>query len=225
MKLFIFDTETTGLDHRRHGIIQLAAQVRIHGTVEDEFELFARPEDLMVEDQALAINERTREEIDTWPPRRMFHQCLLARLSKWIDRYNSADKLTPVAYNGWFDYQMLSEEFARQGDKYFGSWFNHTLIDPLPVIRFLQTVGGFRDLPNCRLATVADWMGIDTAGAHDAMADVRMLAAVVDGLREMVSVKNQHEARRTIMGEDEPPPKLEMLTTKDLNLMLKGERP
>jgi DNA polymerase III epsilon subunit-like protein len=43
MKICFVDTETTGLDAKRHGIIQIAAIMEVNGVEAERFETFIRP--------------------------------------------------------------------------------------------------------------------------------------------------------------------------------------
>ena len=63
-KILWVDTETTGTDPGKNGIIQLAGVLEINGHEISSFDLKIRPfaEDV-IEDTALAVNGFTREEL------------------------------------------------------------------------------------------------------------------------------------------------------------------
>ena len=218
MKLFEFDTETTGLDAKKHGIVQLAAIIKIDGEMVVQFELFARPDGLEIDDKALEVIGKTRKELNEYPPRPAFLQTLKDILGDYVDQYDKSDKFIPCAYNGWFDYQMLGEEFRRQDDKYFGSWFNHELNDPLLMINWIRRMGGFRDLESRKLVDVAAWLGIEVENAHNAMGDVIMMDQVIDAIDKMIATPSQHETRRRVMKPDEEVP-----ADDPLSKLLRGE--
>lgn len=191
MKLLIFDTETTGTNPYDHSIIQFAGIIIVDGEIIDRKTLYMSPGMQKVDPKALEVNGRTVDEIFLWPSIYEFHSSLTNWFGEYIDKYDSSDKLTPCAYNGWFDYQFLAETFKRAHDKWFGSWLNHRLIDPLPVLRFLVAAGLIDSPANFKLSTIAEMLGIDTKGAHDAMADVLMLKQIVDKLFTMVAINSQ----------------------------------
>jgi len=55
---------------------------------------------------------------------------------------------------------------------------------PFDVLQFAQSfrVAGLLDLPNLQLETVCAHFGIDTSGAHSALADILNTKAVFDKL-------------------------------------------
>jgi len=177
-KLFIFDVETTGLDPICHDIIQLAYIIDIDNEVRDRGCLYIRPEHPgNIQEEALKVNGRTVEEISGWPSPDAAYRDFIDMLSRHVDQYDSQDKFYPVAYNGHFDYDFLSCFFTRRNDPYFGSWFNHRLLDPLSLIRFLDFQGHI-DSRNLKLKTMCDYFSItppQSGGFHDAIYDVEML--------------------------------------------------
>ena len=187
MKTLYFDFETTGLNPMVHAPIQFAGIIDVDGKIVDEFEYFASPGAMEVDNKALEVNGRTLKEILAWPSQDALHDALCSKFGHHVDKFNSDDRLTPCAFNGWFDYTFMSELFRRAGDKYFGSWTNHRLLDPLPVARFLVHAGVLPPPRNFKQTTLCETFGISTANAHDALADVRMLRSLMmllsDGIR------------------------------------------
>ena len=65
MKICYIDTETTGLDSKTCGIIQLAAIMEIDGEVVSEFETRIRPFDgCAISSEALEISGAKVEDLD-----------------------------------------------------------------------------------------------------------------------------------------------------------------
>ena len=63
-KILWVDTETTGTDPGKNGIIQLAGVLEINGHEISSFDYKIRPfADDVIEDTALAVNGFTREEL------------------------------------------------------------------------------------------------------------------------------------------------------------------
>lgn len=107
---------------------------------------------------------------------------LVQMLSKYVDKYNKKDKFHLVGYNNrGFDDNFFRGFFLQNGDQYFGSWFWSDSIDVL-VLASTFLAARRHDLPNFKLATVAEALGIDiNAGKlHDASFDIDITKQVFD---------------------------------------------
>jgi len=178
-KLLHLDVETTGLFAPGAGLVQVAGIVEIDGEEVETFDLRCRPfpGDLLNKD-ALQIIGKTREELAALPdPADTFRE-LLDVLDRHVDRFDKADKFFMVAYNASFDNEHLRAWWKKCGGEYFGAYF---WTPPLCVM----TLAGIAlrpsrpDLPNFKLATVAQAMRITADGdPHDALTDVRLSAGI-----------------------------------------------
>lgn len=178
-KLLFIDTETTGLYAPGAGLVQVAGIVEIDGQEVEEFNLWARPHkgDLLNK-EALDVIGKTREELAALPdPADTFRE-FLDILDRHVDRFDKTDKFFLVAYNASFDNEHLRAWWKKCGGEYFGSYF---WTPPLCVM----TLAGIAlrpsrpDLPNFKLATVAQAMRITAEGdPHDALTDVRLSAGI-----------------------------------------------
>lgn len=171
-KIFWLDTETTGLNPKRNSIIQIAAIVEAGGNVLEEKEWKIRPHLTdTIEEDALRINNRTREELLTFQPLQEVYNELIKFLGTYVDRYDRGDKFFVAGYNVDFDIQFLREFFLRNGDKFYGSYFFWASLDVKGKI-----VEGWDEIPkpleNMQLGTVCAKMGIEL-DAHDALNDIR----------------------------------------------------
>lgn len=124
-KRFYADTETTGTDPKRNGIIQFTAIVTIDGVEKGRLDLKIMPftEDA-IEDKALEINGITREELfsaDRLIPK-MAHAEIVKFLGKWCNKFDKKDKYAWYGFKAAFDSDFTREFFAKCGDTYFGSW-------------------------------------------------------------------------------------------------------
>lgn len=183
LKMCYVDTETTGTDPDRHGIIQVAMIVEIGGKVEAEKEWLVRPHnDVEIDDRALEVNRRTRQEIQgsTFaPPDETFRE-IEEFLGQFVGKFNRADKLTPAGHNVGFDCNMLKSFWKRCGSDYYGSWFNWDAVDSLALLRYLKAFGLLPPLKNLKLATVCEHFGIKLGeDAHDALADIKATRELV----------------------------------------------
>lgn len=191
MKSLFFDVETTGLDPRRCAIIQFAGIIDIDGAVAADIELKIRPFAAAQLDKSaldlLGIEPpifETKEYVDEVQA----YSTISSWFSRFVNKFDPHDKLIPVAYNGGFDMDFVTELWNRHGDKYLGSYVDRArLVDPLRVVawRLYATEPGLiagsdiaPQLVNLKLTTVCKAFGIPVEGAHDAMSDVRMLRAL-----------------------------------------------
>ena len=186
MILVTFDLETAGLQPQ-HPTIQLAAVARDGGVELGAFEQKIAFKESDADPVALTLNGYTREAwVDAVAPGvaasrfaawlRPF--CDQSRMSKNAKPYSVA---TLAGYNALtFDAPRLERLFGTQ----FCPW-DRRVRDVLQ--RALFWFDEHPDAPkpeNYRLTTVAAHFGIETDGAHDALADARMAALVREVCRE-----------------------------------------
>lgn len=125
-------------------------------------------------DEALAVGGVTREEIDAYPPMEEVYCKLVALLSRYVSKYNKADKFFLVGYNNAsFDNQFLRGFFLQNGDNYFGSWFWSNSVDVM-VLASQYLLAERPLMPNFKLSTVAAQLGVVVSEdkLHDALYDV-----------------------------------------------------
>ena len=182
-KLFFYDLETTGTNPGRHGIHQISGEIVIDGKTVETFDFKVQPNPkAQIEDAALAVGGVTREQIMAYPPMGQVYTQLVAMLSKYVDKFDKTDKFHLVGYNNrGFDDNFLRGFFLQNGDKFFGSFFWADSIDVL-VLASTFLADHRAELQNFKLATVADFLGIDTTAGklHDASFDIYVTKAVFD---------------------------------------------
>jgi DNA polymerase-3 subunit epsilon len=181
-KLFFFDCETTGTDPLRHEITQLAYIIDIDGEIKLERSILMRPlKPDTIDPQALTVQGRTVEQLEQYGHPFLGYTQLLADFSAHVDKYDSKDKMIPVACNATFDVSFISEFFNQQKDKYLGSWLDRRLtLDPQALFRYLLNLGrvAFPPQGNTKLKSLAGVLGVTLDNAHDALADVRALREI-----------------------------------------------
>lgn len=182
-KLFFYDLETTGTNPGRNGIHQISGEIVIDGKSLETFDFKVQPNPkAQIDDAALAVGGVTREQIMAYPPMGQVYTKLVTMLAKYVNKYDKTDKFHLVGYNNrGFDDNFFRGFFLQNGDNYFGSWFWADSIDVL-VLASTFLVDRRAELPNFKLATVADFLGIDTTAGklHDASFDIYVTKAVFD---------------------------------------------
>jgi len=196
-KLCFIDTETTGLDPQKNGLIQIAGKLILLGAnneniLDDVFSFNYKVKPFsgdIIEDQALSVNKTTKEEIATFTePNVIYHQ-FSDELCKYVDKYNKADKFFFVGYNARFDYDFMRAFFEKNDDRYFGSFFFFPPLDVMN-IAIWNLIRERKTLPNFKLETVANYLGITMDGGfHDAMKDIQITIEIFLKYLKVTEVK------------------------------------
>lgn len=173
-KIFWFDVETTGLSASDNCLIQLAAVIEINGRVEDEIDiLVSPPPNTIIEDDALKVHGRTKNEILEFQSPSSAHNELLYHLVPFIDKYDKRDKFVPAGYFVNFDVQFLRSHFNNVNDKYFGSWFTSVSLDVSSFVAESVIKLGTILPQDFKLSTICKHHNIKDFKAHDALADIK----------------------------------------------------
>lgn len=176
MKKFIFDLETTGLDPKKHGIIQTAGIIRLADGQKHKFNFKQNifPGQIL-DPVALEITGTTPEQIQSYAPPEKAYKALIKLMSKYVDRYDPQDKFIIMGYNCTFDIGFLRQFFLNNNDRWYGSWFSsYNMIDVHKLFTGLRGTGLYPELEkleNMKLATLAEFYGIEI-DAHDALSDI-----------------------------------------------------
>ncbi len=180
MKRIFIDTETTGLDPKKHGVIELAGLVEVNEKAVETFSFKMRPfPDDVIDREAMKIHGVTEEEVRQWLPPVKVHEGLIETLTRYVDRYEKTDKFHWVGYNAYFDVGMMREWFMKNNDKYFGAWFFHPPIDVMILAAYALRNERPR-IPNFSQVTVAEHLGItvDREQVHGALYDAKVAKAI-----------------------------------------------
>ena len=173
------DTETTGTDPERHGIVQLAGSIDVNDEERLSFNFKVRPfpEDEIC-DEAIAVHGITREAMAKLTPPQQVHRELVERFSRFVNRYDKTDKMFFAGYNAQFDLNFMHGWFRKCGDPYFGSWVWWPAID-VSVLAMERLKARRAELKNFKLWTVLEFMNICPDGElHDALTDIRLTKAL-----------------------------------------------
>nr|GEX31385.1 exonuclease DPD1, chloroplastic/mitochondrial [Tanacetum cinerariifolium] len=169
-----FDIETTGFSRDKDRIIEIAMQ-DLSGGENSTFETLVNPLRPVLNTWVhnISHNEVTKPSV----PRM---EELIPILVQYIQsRQKLGGQVILVAHNGkTFDVPFLKEEFRRHSCELPSNWL---YLDTVPLARKVLNSGV--GLENMRLATLRKHYGIPEMGAaHRAMADVNVLALVLQGL-------------------------------------------
>jgi len=176
MKLFFIDTETTGTNPAKHGLIQIGGIIEIDGKEIDRINILSAPyPDDVIEQEALNVNNRTEEEIRAFTLPQLAYRKFVEILNDHVNKYDRSDKFHFIGYNATFDEDFLRAWFRKAGNAYYGSYFFWPPIDVanLAAYHFMKRRHVFKDF---KLMTVASAAGIqiDEEKAYDAMYDIEI---------------------------------------------------
>lgn len=191
MKLLFFDLETTGIYPSRHGIHQISGEIAIDGRTVEKFNFHVQPNPrAQIDPQALKVAGVTEEQIKGYPPMGDIYKQFIQLLEKYVDRYNKKDKYFLVGYNNAaFDNPFLRGFFLQNNDQFFGSWFWSNSIDVM-VLASSYLIEKRAEMPNFKLSTVAQYLGIEVNGEslHDAYYDIFLTKAIYEKITKNSTV-------------------------------------
>ena len=181
LKILWLDVETTGLNAKENDIVQIAGILDIDTIPATEFNYHVQPRNWEnISDEALKINGLTKDELRTYEPPEIVHRRITDKLNKYIDRYDRSDKAFIGGQNPSFDRDFLKEFFIKNGDLYFGSWFDYHVIDlcALSLVFHIKDIVDLTDPNtgriNVRLGNVARAFDLEQKEPHDALDDIRL---------------------------------------------------
>lgn len=174
-KQIFIDVETTGLDPKLHGLVQVSGAVVIDGRLKQSFDyLMCPPPEKTFEVRALEVIGMDMNEIKTFEKSDKAYSHFHSMLRKYVNKFDAKDKFHFIAYNSSFDVSFIRQWFLDNLDKYYGSMF---WTPDLCVMRkagfFLQNERS--KLKNFRLETVCEYLKLKSTGKlHNAMVDVEL---------------------------------------------------
>ena len=177
-----FDTETTGLDYKKHSIHELGLIVEVDGEIKETLSLHVRPHPkALIDDVALRVAGVSREQILAYPPMDKTLLYLIKTLKKYIDPFEKTDKAWLIGFNNRaFDDHFFRTWFELCGNSFFYSYFWPNTIDVM-VLASQYLLGDRRKrMPSFQLHRVAYELGlvIDESKTHQALYDAEITRSI-----------------------------------------------
>ena len=173
MNLIWIDTETTGLDPFKHGIVELGAI--IDGRPVKHFNRICDPGDVVYDPKALEVNGISLEEIKSRPS--------IEEMLREFDQH-VWDRAIIAGHNvAGFDIPFLKEAYRRAGLKWR---FHYHCVDPMVLANVLKH-WGLLDTRSLSLGGLAEHFGIDPGNAHRALDDIKTTKAIMEAMHERIS--------------------------------------
>lgn len=178
-KMCFIDTETTGVDCKANGLIQIAGIITEFDTQNGtnkpltSFDIKMQPfKGKILTKEAMAVTGITKEEMLTYQSPMEAYNKFIKILGSYVSKFDKKDKFIFAGYNARFDFDFIRSFFEDCGDSYMGSWFYFPPIDIMNLSIF-NLFEMRSKLPNFKLATVAEYLKIEPDGTyHNAMADI-----------------------------------------------------
>ena len=199
MKVCWIDTETTGLDEKKHGIWQAAFIIEIDGVVVCTKEFFLNPEK-EIDTEAAELSKITQEQLSEYPNYVHVKKDIRQLFKKYVNPYNKDDKFTPAGYNVEFDLKFLHRLWLDTEDQYFYSFFTHFPLDVMRLVTFAEWVDVTSKPESMSLSGVVEELRLGwNAGeeAHNAKIDITMTRDVAYRLKRLILGKRR---RRILKG-------------------------
>lgn len=190
MKPFFFDTETTGLNPKKHSIYDTGIIYRRSNLV-IPVEYKIRPiEEKEIDPKAIEMSGKSIEELNSYPSSFSQYLKILTLLDSLVNKFDKKDNLNMIGYNVNFDFAFLRQFFIDHGNKYFYSYFNPK---PLCVMQMVKSY--FKDKEekpdNYKLITVCKFMEIevDETKTHTALYDTWQCYFLYNKLKQLTTVR------------------------------------
>ena len=168
----VFDTETTGFDPRKNDMLTEIAICKVKdGKIIDEFTTFINPE-RNIPKEVQNLTHITEDMVKDAPT-------IEEVLPKILDFFGDS---ILVAHNADFDINFLQYFVEKYG---YQDRFNNLIIDTLMIAREI-----YYYLPNKKLGTIVEDLGIELEGAHRAINDTRATAKMFIRMQEDLNKKN-----------------------------------
>ena len=186
---FWVDTETTGLDTKRHFAFQISYLIEEDNVILQSRTLEFRPEQYDLYEfskEAEDVHGYSRDKIISLQPETAAFTILLGDLKKY-----GSKRLTLAGYNINFDIRFLKAVFDRNkpakglDSGAFYKYFDYMHFD---ILQFVQAyrIAGIINLQHIDLESICRYFGINTKEAHNSMADILNTKAVFDKMSGMI---------------------------------------
>jgi DNA polymerase-3 subunit epsilon len=178
-KIFWIDTETSGINPDKHGIIELAIIVDVDGKIKDKMTFLMNPVDCAFNSEAEKVHGHTIDKVLTYKPDIEVKKAISGLMNHHIDKYDKNDKAVFAAYNADFDLKFIRALWNKANDNYLYSMIG-AVLDPIRIIPMIVMLGLMPEPENLKLGTVAKALEIqfDENTLHGAMADIELTRKV-----------------------------------------------
>ena len=205
-KILWLDTETTGLNPKKHGLREIGYIMVIDGQVVEKDVLYIDPrtykKEIEIDNKALELSNITIDDFEDYGDSR----CHFDYFREILDKYFKDGKFILAGFNVKFDNDFLREWFYdNNAGVDFKDYFHYKVIDVFHLVITLKHLG-FIDTVDDKLKTVCEYFDIPI-DAHNALSDIE----ATKNLYELISDK-------FIIDKEELKEKIELLKNRFENI-------
>jgi len=171
MRTLYVDVETSGLNEKIHGIIELGYIIEDdNGEVLDKGYITMNPLYMSskVSPKALEINGFSVEDLTKLPNAKEACVSFIAILNKHLD-----DKYKLVAYNADFDTKFIQAWMDKLVPNTYWKMIDYKHLDPFAMVKYLQHLGKIDTGKSQSLESVAKYFNLEHK-AHNALSDIEV---------------------------------------------------
>ena len=163
MKKLWLDVETTGLDSKNNGIIQLAC---IKDDTNEKFSINIKPfTDCVYDKGAEDIHGKSEKDISKY----MCEADAILQFTKFLGKDG---QYSIAGYNSRFDQDFIIALFKRHKQYSYWDFFNYYDIDVFALVKILNLNGTLDGKKTKKLEAICSEFGIKL-NAHDAIEDIK----------------------------------------------------
>ncbi len=176
--ILLIDVELTGLDPKRHELIQLAAVLLDRKTlrIKQEFASFIKPKKWQTRDpEAMAVNKISKQDLDSAPS--------LLKVITEFDQLFPKD-VTLAHYGGIADTDFLRHAFSALGKKYAPRYFpyDYHVLDLWPIcyayMALHRKLNNRKRFAGFSMENLIERFRLKGEDRHDALADCKVEAEI-----------------------------------------------
>lgn len=177
-KLLFIDTETGGMNPNKHSLLSVAMVIWNNTKIVDSTELLINDGQLIVTDEALAINKINIEE---HKKSAISPSQAIEKIFQFITKHFPQQKeITIAGHNVHFDVSFLKNLFT-QNKKDFNNFFSHRIIDTSSILHYLYLAGHIKQRAISSDEAFALFK-IEVEGRHTALGDAVATAKLFNKL-------------------------------------------
>lgn len=200
IKFILIDTESTGLDPKFHGLLEVAAIFcefdGVKLTTKKTLHYLMQPDSDQVWDKVVLEKfPPDWRELEKRPDQQTIFLRFVDEIEHFVDKYDKDDKAYFVAWNAPHDEAFIREWFTRQRHKFYGALFFPMHIDVLNLMNYL-TAGIYLD--TYKLGEVCKFFNIpyDESKLHTANIDAELVRVLFSMVLKVVPLPYFKEEKR-----------------------------
>lgn len=190
MRFLWCDTETTGISTEDSGAFEIGLILVDNGKKIGERVFFLNPlsETIKFHEDAAKIHGYTEEKIKGFLPEveavKDIEKFLRDARELFREDSSCSEKMIFAGYNCDFDWNHLQAILNRHGYK-MGDYFTGVKADVFTQVKKAGMKKALPYLPNRKLGTICEHLGVDLEKAHDALADIKATRLVAVKLHRL----------------------------------------